>query len=112
MLGWCMGQGAQPLHAEFVSSFQDVSTVRAYPNPWKISQHSALPMTFDQLPSETVSTVKIYTLSGEWVRTLTGAQNLRWDLRNSGGQNVASGIYLYLLTADNRRKTGKIIVIR
>jgi len=107
-----LGPQAQPLQADLVASFQDFSAVRAYPNPWKINQHGAIPITFDHLPDGFVSTVKIYTISGELVRTLSGTQTLRWDMRNDGGQNVASGIYLYLLTAGSSHKTGKVVVIR
>ena len=45
-------------------------------------------------------------IAGEHVRTLTGTQSIQWDLRNSSGERVASGIYIYLLTANNEQKTG------
>ncbi|QOJ28532.1 MAG: hypothetical protein HRU80_06440 [Ignavibacteriales bacterium] len=62
-------------------------------------------VTFTNLP-ETV-TIKIYTLSGSLIRTLTegdkqdGASSpfLRWDLKNQSGSRIASGMYLAIVTA-------------
>jgi len=112
LAGFLIPLASRSLHADILTTFQDLGAVRAYPNPWRIDRHGALPMVFDQIPAATVATLRIFTISGELVRTMTGAQNLQWDLRNQGGQNVASGVYLYLLTADNQKKTGKVVVIR
>lgn len=62
-------------------------------------------VTFTNLP-ETV-TIKIYTVSGAQVRTLTESDKmdglaspfLRWDLKNMSGSRVASGMYLAIVTA-------------
>lgn len=60
-------------------------------------------VTFSNLPAEV--TVKIYTLSGTLVRTLTTADKssptspfLRWDLQNEDGLRMASGMYLAIVT--------------
>jgi len=56
--------------------------------------------------------IRIFTVSGERVRTIskddTGADAF-WDVRNDGGSQVASGLYLYIIDAGTR-KTGKLIV--
>jgi hypothetical protein len=98
--------------AEILSVPQDFAQVRAFPNPWRSDRHSAYQMTFDRLPDSAVSSLKIFTISGELVRSLSGTGTIQWDMRNGSGQNVASGIYLYLLTANHQQKTGKIAVIR
>ena len=42
----------------------------------------------------------------------------QWNLTNDSGENVASGIYLYLVTVNDavygssRKATGQIVVIR
>lgn len=95
-----------------VLTIQDLNAVRAYPNPWKISEHATIPIIFDQIPTNGATTLRIFTISGELVRTLSGSQSVQWDIRNQRGQFVASGVYLYLLTADNQQKTGKVVVIR
>jgi len=56
-------------------------------------------ITFSNLPEEV--TIKIYTLSGNLVRTLTENDKsvitspfIEWDLRNENGMRVADGVYL------------------
>lgn len=98
--------------AEIIAVPEDFGSVRAYPNPWRSDQHSVYPMTFDGFPPSAVTTLRIFTIAGEHVRTLSGTQSIQWDLRNGSGSNVASGIYIYLLTANHQQKTGKIAVIR
>jgi flagellar hook assembly protein FlgD len=73
-------------------------------------------MTFTSLPSE--CTIKIYTVSGELVRTLqhsdvTGLpQQEKWDGKTSGGDPVASGVYLWRVESASDAKNGKLMVIR
>lgn len=65
-------------------------------------------------------TVKIFTLSGHLVRTLTpDLDTAQWDLTTNAGDKVASGIYIYLITVgetDNggngQKVRGKIAIIR
>lgn len=59
-------------------------------------------VTFSNLPEEV--TIKIYSLSGSLLRTLTTADKtsstspfLRWDLQNESGLRVASGMYLAIV---------------
>jgi hypothetical protein len=61
-------------------------------------------VTFSNLPTEV--TIKIFTLSGVNVRTLTTADKssatspfIRWDLENQEGLRVASGMYLAIVSA-------------
>lgn len=61
-------------------------------------------VTFSNLPD--IVTVKIYTLSGILIKTLTEADKssitspfLRWDLENEDGLRAASGMYLAIVTA-------------
>lgn len=98
--------------AEVVSVSSGFGTIRAYPNPWKADQNNRPLVTIDGLPPSAVTSVRIFTISGEQVRSLSGTQSVQWDLRNSAGENVASGIYLYLLNANGEQHSGKIAVIR
>lgn len=61
-------------------------------------------VTFSNLPEEV--TVKIYTLSGTLIRTLTTEDKatptlpfLNWDLQNEDGLRVASGMYLAIVSS-------------
>ena len=71
-------------------------------------------ITFGNLPSE--GSIEIYTLSGQLVRTLaippSTSTNLRWDVKNSAGQSVASGVYIWRVVSGNNSKTGRLMVIR
>jgi hypothetical protein len=89
-----------------------LNSVRAYPNPWRSDRHQGILVTFDNLTSN--STVKLYTLSGHWIRTLdASAGSAGWDLKSDSGDKVASGIYLYVITNNQGQKTrGKLVVIK
>lgn len=61
-------------------------------------------VTFSNLPEEEI-TVKIYSLSGNLLRTLTkeagGAPFLNWNLLNESGLRVASGLYLAIVSSQS-----------
>ncbi len=90
---------------------ENVVSVRVYPNPVRAGRGDQA-ITFDQMPAN--STVKIFTVSGRWVKTLSAPTgSVSWDLRNDSGERVASGLYLYLAADAQGNKTrGKFTVIR
>ena len=91
----------------------DFSGVRVYPNPWRADRHSGNELvTIDGLPIG--STVKIFTVSGHWVKDLTvTVDKAPWDLKNNAGDKVASGIYLYLIKdSSGDMKKGQVVIIR
>lgn len=60
-------------------------------------------VTFTNLPNEEI-TIKIYSLSGQLLRTLVKESNstspfLQWNLQNDAGLRVASGLYLAIVTS-------------
>jgi hypothetical protein len=73
-----------------------------------------LKLQFVNLPRGAV--VKLYTMAGDHVRTLRHTADhgsLDWDLRNSSGEIVETGIYIWLVTADNgETKDGQLVVVR
>jgi hypothetical protein len=90
---------------------QGLLNVRAFPNPWRSDRHSVRRIIFDGLTANT--TVKIFTVSGHWVRSLHGNNFVNWDLTNDAGDTVASGIYTYLVTTDDGfKQTGSLVVIK
>ncbi|TET46263.1 T9SS type A sorting domain-containing protein [Candidatus Aerophobetes bacterium] len=82
-----------------------------YPNPFKAAAgHSYI--TFEALTKEV--TIRIFTLSGELVRKveLPFQYSWNWDLKNEQGEDVARGIYLYLVTNEaGEMRRGKIAVL-
>ena len=85
---------------------------QVYPNPWRSDRGYPAQITFDQLTGNT--TLKIFTVSGHLVKTLTtSASSIPWDLTNDSGSTVASGIYIYLITDSQGDKVrGKVAVIK
>ena len=108
------GALSPPASLTFSLMASDLSSVRVYPNPWRVDQHAAYPLKFDQMPPG--SQVKIFTVSAHWVQTLTADNTgtATWlDLRNSDGEKVQSGLYLYLVTDSHGGKArGKFSIIR
>jgi hypothetical protein len=103
------------------------SSVYVFPVPWRPHGPNAGKeqgqtgreqdgMTFANLPSE--CTIKIYTLSGDLVRTLqhsdafgrTGLE--KWDGLTAGGSHAASGVYFWEVLSSVDHKTGKLMIIR
>jgi flagellar hook assembly protein FlgD len=94
--------------------------VKVYPNPWIPADMSGTQgsysydgqIKFDGLPVSG-GTIMIYNVSGELVRKINwnSATLARWDGKNEKGEYVASGIYIWVLTAGGR-ETGKISVVR
>jgi hypothetical protein len=105
-------------YALLAVSDADLSPVYAYPVPFRPDGGDparygtwAQGITFTNLPA--YGKIRIYTVAGELVRELAVTPpSLKWDIKNSGGQTVASGVYLWEITADKARKTGKLVVIK
>ncbi|MFN0150988.1 MAG: two-component regulator propeller domain-containing protein [bacterium] len=91
----------------------DPNLIVVYPNPF-LAGGDADVVTFDRLRAE--STLSLYTLAGEMVRQLTvasGETSALWDTRNTGGEEVASGVYFYIVRRDGADYgRGKLAVIR
>jgi hypothetical protein len=70
-------------------------------------------ITFTDLASS--CTIEIYTLERELVRTITetnGDGQAVWDIMNEKGEEVASGVYLYVIESDEGSKKGKLIITK
>ena len=100
----------------------DNKNIYVYPNPFKPydgKQDTGIPydgsansgIIFDQLTEDCF--IKIFNLAGELVRELSGTGKITWDAKNSSGKEVASGVYIYLVTdKEGRKATGKVVVVR
>ncbi|HON55434.1 MAG TPA: T9SS type A sorting domain-containing protein, partial [bacterium] len=69
---------------------------------------------FDNLPAN--AAIKIFTLRGALVteKSLnnTTSNKYQWDVKNDAGREVASGVYLFVVTSPSGTKTGKFVIIR
>ncbi|MDW8108098.1 MAG: FG-GAP-like repeat-containing protein [Candidatus Kryptonium sp.] len=85
-----------------------------YPNPFN-------PVTWIEfaLPKDEFVTLKIYTIDGRLVRTLVenkyypaGKHLLSWDGRDDNNLEVASGVYIYKISAGKFETSRKMILLR
>ena len=61
------------------------------------------------------ATIKIYTLAGECIRILTetgGNETLTWNGTNDAGEDVLSGIYLYVTENAAEKNACSFTIIR
>lgn len=100
------------------SAAADLSDAYVYPNPFKPNSPGSFRsdrLTFKRLPA--AATIRIFAITGRQVAKLhktDGAVDYyEWGAVNGGGEKLASGIYLYLVTAPGGGKAkGKFAVIR
>lgn len=103
----------------------NLETVAVVPNPYRVRADwepgdGTRILRFIRVPDK--ATVRIFTSSGELLRTLKANQNqnpggvtgdVTWDLKNERGRGVVSGIYLYQVeTVDGRTIKGKFVIIK
>jgi hypothetical protein len=96
----------------------NVEDVWVVPNPYRASEawdlNGASEVHFTNLPAQ--AHIQIYTVAGDLVRELDHNDPVRdferWDLKNSNGQDVASGIYMFRVTSGSFHRQNRFIVIR
>jgi len=100
-----------------------IERINVYPNPyfeWE-NPRDYLPsyqsfISFSNLPEEV--TIKIYSLSGIHVRTLTESNKtsisspfLNWDLKNENGSKVSSGMYIAWVSSKFGERVLKFAIV-
>ncbi len=96
----------------------DTSIVYAFPVPFRPNANNsgrygtwAQGIRFTNLPQK--GQIRIFTPSGRLVREIEISANPQsWDVKNSAGEVVSSGLYLWEVVSGENRKTGKLAVIR
>ena len=104
--------GGTPGMIAFEMAKDNLSAAHCYPVPFKPSAGHKW-IFFTNLTRAT--RIRIYTISGELVRTLDKSDpyaSFKWDVRNSKGSAVGSGVYLYLMESAVETKKGKLMIIR
>ncbi len=90
----------------------NVDTSHAYPNPCNLRK-GCDKVIFTRLTSK--ATLRVYTVSGELVRTIRKNDNSdsqEWDLKNENGRQVSSGLYIYFNQGGGTSKKGKLVIVR
>jgi len=103
----------------------DLSSVAVYPNPFKPNDNN--PATGDYTTGIKFvnltrnAEIYIYNIAGELVRhnglDVDEYGECRWDVKNDDGENVASGVYVFIVKDDNVKSgknqfIGKLGIIR
>jgi len=111
--------GAHEALAAIASVDDEVSTPNAfslkgnYPNPFNPATNIAF-----NLDVVSDVTVTVYSLLGEEVATIhngimqPGLQSVKWNGIDSHGAQVASGVYVYRVEAQDRALTGKMMLLK
>ena len=88
----------------------------AYPNPF--NGQTLIAFTVAPGLAAQPLEVAIYNASGQRLRTLLreplrpGAYSIRWDGRDDGGSDLASGVYLYRITFGAGQTEGRLTLLR
>ncbi len=91
----------------------DFALLPNHPNPFNPTTQ----ITF-ALPKACEAILEVYNIAGQKVATLVdgtleaGEHTVQWDSRDQSGASVASGIYLYRLTAGEFKDTKKMILLK
>jgi hypothetical protein len=95
-----------------LKSVPSVANAVVYPQPFKISEQESL-LKFGNIEKGT--TISIFNSNGQFVRQLICLDEsaiVSWNLRNSQGEMVGSGVYLYQVEKDDEKKNGKFVLIK
>jgi hypothetical protein len=95
----------------------------ALPDGYELKQNHPNPFnpTTDisfNIPETQHVILEVYNVSGQTVRTLidavmtAGEHSVQWDSKNENGENVASGIYVYRLTAGDVVTSKKMTLLK
>jgi hypothetical protein len=92
-----------------------------WPSPFLLSSAEPVSISYslDRRYHQNDVVLSIFDVSGSLIREVkalyTGpgkhSDGLLWDGKNESGEKVASGVYIYLLSAGNKSGTGKIAVV-
>lgn len=104
--------GAAPAVIPYAAARTDLGAAHCYPVPFKPSAgHTKI--TFTGLTRS--ARIRVYTVGGQLVRTLDktdSGDTLDWDVKNSRGEGLASGVYLFIVKSASQTATGKLMIIR
>ncbi len=88
---------------------ESIEHARVYPSPYRGETGG---ITFGNLPNDAM--IKIYSIGGKFLREISGgyAGGITWDVRDLSGNAVPSGIYIYHIISQGKKKLGKLAIVR
>ncbi|UCH85129.1 MAG: T9SS type A sorting domain-containing protein, partial [Candidatus Latescibacterota bacterium] len=105
------GSGIDPIHPDRISS---VDLEQNVPNPF----NPETTIRFSVPEPGMMTTLKIYDVAGRAVTTLidrqmvAGTRTVRWNGKDSRGNDVSSGVYFYRLEAGTETRSRKLVLLR
>ena len=101
-----------------LTDVNDLKKLKVYPNPVIASQHQWV--AIHNFPVDKKGRIAIYNSSGDLVHSsalgpytaLLGNNIWRWDLQNTDGKRVSSGVYFYVIEMGGETARGKFAIIR
>ncbi len=81
----------------------------AFPNPFRTSEIGTVAFAIPPSLQGANTSIKIYTIDGTFVRAVSG---LVWDGKNTSGNPVASGTYIFAVTTSAGTGRGRLSVLR
>jgi len=102
----------------------ELSRIRVVPNPYLVSslyeeefgvlrREPIRQLKFINLPAQ--CTITIFTLDGDKVQTIehaSGDGTETWNMKGSGGREIAPGIYIYMVKSESAEKIDRFAVIK
>ncbi len=99
--------------------------IRIFSNLFDLSKNEKLKLKYQVIKSGKIR-VKVYTLSGIFVKTLLEedvpegisyenpfeSQDFYWDGKNESGEKVAAGVYIILLETNDKKVLAKVAVVK
>ncbi|MDI6704522.1 MAG: fibronectin type III domain-containing protein [bacterium] len=101
-------------------SLNIVDNIIHYPNPYYPDEKEE-PLRIINIPPNSNAVVYIYNIGGKLIKTLEEGNGIeevagngmaKWYAKNDQGEDVAYGIYIYVVKCDKGIKKGKIAIIR
>ncbi len=99
---------------------RQICRIESFPNPFNST--TKIIYRLPNLRSSSKHSLKIYDLTGRLVRTLFdgqfsvdsagGVNQISWDSRDDGGEQVGSGLYFLKLECDKLEQTTKVVLIK
>jgi len=88
---------------------KDLREIIVYPIPFRSAKHTEI--YFKGIGKQ--AEIRIFNIFGELVRRIDNVdQETTWDIRNDFGRKVSSGIYIYIITNKEGKRTGKLAIIK
>jgi hypothetical protein len=95
-----------------VKAIPAIANTMVYPQPFRMSDNHPF-LFFGNLQAGT--TLTIFNSNGLFVRQLYANNDnvpVRWDLKDEGGKQVRSGVYLFHAGKSDEKKTGKFVIVK